>query len=114
VSTVAAHLHRAIEAHRRWCRDQAIPVPPELDQLLSLVSGGQGLTEPPPVLRSGDDPGMPLALTFDDAGRLLEVSARTIKRLVDAGKIRSISVGHAPRIPREEIERFIADQLEVS
>lgn len=111
MNVVARHLARALEQHRRWCRDQAIPWPAELDQLLSIVSGGQDGTKSLTVGDLPDDAGVPIALTYDEAGRLLECSARTIRRLVTEGKLRSITVGAAPRIARTELERFVEDQM---
>jgi len=112
VNPVAAHLARALEQHRRWARDNGETVPAELGVLLRIVSGGQERTTSLPGSDAADDAGVPIAHDYDEAGRLLKCSARTIRRLVDAGQLRSITVGSAPRIPRSELERFVADQLD--
>ncbi len=67
-------------------------------------------------LRRGDDPAdtapmPPLALSYVDAGRLLDVSESTVKRLVVAGQLRAIDVGRSRRVPVSEVERYIARQL---
>ena len=112
MNPVAAHLARALEQHRRWARDNGYQVPAELAALLAIVSGGQGRTSPLPGSDASDDAGVPIAYDYDESGRLLKCSARTIRRLVESGQLRSITVGSAPRIPRSELERFVADQLD--
>lgn len=99
--------------HRRWCRDNGYQWPEEFDQLLAIVAGGgQGVTGSDDELDLSEDAGVPLAYDYDETGRLLRCSERTVRRLVKAGQLRSILVGSSPRIPRSEIERFVADQLE--
>lgn len=53
----------------------------------------------------------PLALSYADAGRLIDVSESTIKRLVAAGELCAIDVGRSRRVPVSEVERYVARQL---
>ena len=113
MSDVAAHLARALEQHRRWARDNGYQVPADHDALLRIASGSQGETNRLPGSDAAEDAGVALALDYAEAGRLLGCSSRTIRRLVDAGHLRPIQVGpSSPRIPRSELERFVADQLD--
>lgn len=50
-----------------------------------------------------------LAVTVDEAARLLAVSRRTIYRLAQQGKIRVVRVtADAPRVLRADLEAFLA------
>ena len=108
---VAAHLSAAVERHRRWCRDNGHSVPPELLDLVVIVSGGQAPSESAGDLDAGEDGGVAIALDYAEAGRLIGVSASTVYRLVRDGKLHAVSVGAAKRIPRSELERFVDEQL---
>jgi excisionase family DNA binding protein len=108
-SAVVAHLERAVEMHRRWCRDQRIRVPAELDALLEVLRSCQEPSSAPPRLGPGDDAGVPLAYPYDEAGRLLAVSSSTITRMVADGRLRAVTIGRARRIPRTELERLLEE-----
>ncbi len=58
-----------------------------------------------------DDAGMPLAYDYGQAGRLLGVSASTITRMVDDGRLRAIAIGRNKRVPLSEIQDFVQEQL---
>jgi len=58
-------------------------------------------------------PPEPLALTYEQAADLLGVSARTVWTLVDTGHLRAVRISRRlVRIPRIEVERFLAAQAE--
>ncbi len=110
---MAAHLHAAVERHRRWCRDNGITVPSSLLTLVDIVTIGQEPSECPSELNLGDDGGVALAVDYQEAGRLLGGSSvSTVYRLVKSGRLRAVTVGTAKRVPRSELERFIRDQLD--
>ena len=50
----------------------------------------------------------PMALTYDEAGRAMGVSPRTVWGLVASGKLRAVRIGRCVRIARAELERFLA------
>lgn len=54
--------------------------------------------------------GRKLALTYDEAGELLGLSARTIWTLASTGQLRACRIGRSVRIPRVELEAYIARQ----
>jgi excisionase family DNA binding protein len=115
VNTAARHLAVAVEHHCRWARDNGITVPADLLDLVRIVSGGQDVTNEPDDLDLSDDAGMSLAVDYRNAGRLLGgVSARTVRRLVDDGELRSVPVGARRVIPRTELvaylERWLAEK----
>ena len=105
-----AHLARALEEHRRWCRSNGRTLPPALVQLVAVLSCGdtKGQSGTNQLLEDDivDTEPVPIALTYDEAGRLLGVSAKTVRRLVAAGELRAISVGSSPRIHREDLSEY--------
>lgn len=111
-SPVAQHLAVAVERHRRWCRDQGIAVPAEVVELVRIVSGGQEGTNGRADLDLSDDGGVPLAYDYTEAGRLLGVSGKTVRRLIDDGELRVVRVGPWPRVPRDELVAFLERRLE--
>lgn len=56
-------------------------------------------------------PIQPLAYNRRDAAAALGISERTLFDLVKAKRIREFKIGTAVRIPRSELEKFIADSL---
>lgn len=54
----------------------------------------------------------PLALTLDDAGVQLGVSARTVRRIMDSGELSFIKVRGALRIPFESLQQYVADHAQ--
>lgn len=50
-------------------------------------------------------------LSFSSAGALIDKSPRTVRRLVDAGRIRAVMFLGSLRIPESEMSRFIADEV---
>lgn len=52
-----------------------------------------------------------LLLTVPEAASELRVHRMTVYRLLEEGKLRAVRVRAALRIPRAELEKFIADQL---
>ncbi len=51
----------------------------------------------------------PLAVSLDDAAKMMSVSIYTVRRLVKAGKLRSAKVGRRVVITIREMERFLND-----
>lgn len=47
----------------------------------------------------------------EEGAEMLSVSRARIYALMASGKLRSIKVGRSRRIPMQEIERFVADEL---
>ena len=50
----------------------------------------------------------PLLLTYGAAGAKLSLSARTIRRLVDAGDLPVVRIGGAVRIAQADLEAYIS------
>lgn len=49
-------------------------------------------------------------LSFESAGRLIDKSSRTVRRLVDSGRIRAVVFLGSLRIRESEMARFIEDE----
>ncbi len=112
MSALAAHLAHAFELHRRWCRDNGTAIPSELTALVGAITSSQERSSADLSLEPGDDAGVPLAHSYSEAARLLEVSVSTIARMVDDGRLNAIAIGRNKRIPTSELHDFIANQLD--
>lgn len=101
----AAALARALEDYRIRCRVNGGRPPPVLEQLQLLLSdrGGQGLPNVDEFEVAPDDGLMSLLNTYEDAGKALSVSQRTIRRLVQGGELRAVRIGAARRIHRDDL-----------
>ena len=102
-----AHLARAVDDHRRWCRVNGFDVPAPLHQLSVTLAARDGqarpqVAEPLPLAESG-----PVALTYAAAAALLSVSPRTIRRIVGAGQLPTIDIAGCKRITRTAIEQYL-------
>ena len=53
---------------------------------------------------------MPDLLTLNDVADRLQVSRRTVERLVAAGRIRIVRVGRLIRVTERELEAYVAAQ----
>ena len=102
-----AHLARAIDSHRHWCRVNALAVPPLLHQMSVALaaSGVQSRPADAPPLPASDHRVM--AFTYDDAAAVLSVSARSIRRLVAVGELPAISIGGSKRITRDALADYL-------
>lgn len=106
----AKHLARAIDSHRRWCRDNGHHLPPALADLAFLATAGQERTNPASAEELGEGAAVPTLLTFAEAGDRLRLSERTVRRLVDAGRLPAVEVASKRRIHAEDLAAF-ADAL---
>ncbi len=52
----------------------------------------------------------PLAVTYDEAGKMLGVCSRVVWQLVKDEKLNATRIGRSVRIPIAELERFIQTQ----
>lgn len=52
----------------------------------------------------------PLALSVADVAQLLKIGRDSAYSLVRSGAIHSVRIGRLLRIPRTEVERFLADE----
>jgi hypothetical protein len=51
-------------------------------------------------------------LDYDDVGKLIKKSCRTVSRLVALGELRTVGRGSGQRIPLSEVQAYIARRLE--
>jgi len=84
---------------------------PEVLALAALCapSGQDGPTVPDPS--HGGQGARVLAYRYVDAARMLDVSERTIKRMVASGDLRAISIAGARRVPHDELVDFVNRKL---
>jgi excisionase family DNA binding protein len=59
------------------------------------------------------DPDVRLLLTIDEACERLSISRPTFYELVHAGKLRSIKIGAARRVPASALEEFVSEELRI-
>jgi excisionase family DNA binding protein len=55
----------------------------------------------------------PTLLKVPEALEALQCSKQTLYRMINDGRLRTVHLGRATRIPRSEIDRFVAEQLAV-
>ncbi len=109
---LARHVAYALRSHRLFLRSEHLPLPGgfvELERSVkNMASGGQDR----PNERAEDEPvdtapmRTPLLLKHDEAGHLLGVSERTVRRLVAEGQLPAVPVGGAARVHRADVEAF--------
>lgn len=61
-----------------------------------------------------NDDSTQLLLTVDEAARRLHLSRPVIYGLINSGRLRSLLIGRARRIPAQALEDFIARELAAS
>lgn len=111
-----AHLRRALTAEARRCRADGLRLPPALAELSTQLAAtdGQRRTSIDDSHDVGDARIMTaltaLAVTYDEAARLLRVSERTVRRLVSSGALSAVRVGSAPRIRVEDLRQYLDAQ----
>jgi excisionase family DNA binding protein len=107
-----AHLWKALAQHIVWCRAQAIPVPNDVWTLLKHAECAKGRhrpTELPASLETAHGAPMDaLTATYADVARRLNVSKRSIERLVASGVLPVVDVGGSRRIRVEDLEVYVA------
>jgi excisionase family DNA binding protein len=128
---LARHLVIALGRHRRWCREQRVPMPAALDELVEVLgasvrasaqeravvpaaNGGQIRPDPANVVAGvdrcggGPDPApvTPLTVDYATAGARLGRSARTVRRMVADGQLVPVVVGGRRRIRVADLEAF--------
>jgi excisionase family DNA binding protein len=113
----SAHLARAIQNYERVCRQNGARLPIALrelhDTLVSMPEGvrsGQEQSRSDSVSAPVEDSVMSLLLDYGSAGRWLDVSESTVRRLVDGGELRSVSIGRLRRVHRDDVIEY-ADKL---
>ncbi len=51
-----------------------------------------------------------LLLTYAEAGTLLSVSEKTVKRMVDRGELRPVEIGRCRRLAMVELDRWVNEK----
>lgn len=49
----------------------------------------------------------PELLTIDETAEFLRVSDKTVRRMIDDGRLKAVAIGRQWRIPKEALEEFI-------
>lgn len=113
----ASHIALALDNHRGWCRSNLRPYPPELSELVLMLteaarSGQERPTSADAVdSAAGDGHGRKtkLLLTVEEVAEVLNVGVRTVRRLTDAGDLPSITVGRSRRIHADDLNDYLDD-----
>lgn len=104
----AASLARALDDYRLRCRVNGGRMSPVLEQLELLIAARSG-PERPTVdgfELAPNDGLMSLLQTYEEAGRALSVSPRTVRRLVADGELKAVRIGSARRVHRDDLLNF--------
>jgi excisionase family DNA binding protein len=107
-----AHVYAGMRHHIAWCREVALPVPPDVAALLDLADrnrhGPTGVDDHACVLDAAAMAA--LALTYAAVAQVLNTSKRHVERLVARGDLPTVDVGGAPRVRVADLERYV-DEL---
>ena len=111
--TTLRHLERALRLYLDQLRRDGYPAPPDLLALLRTVQarGGQERPKVAASLRDVDGGDMSLTVTYEEAGRMLSISERTVRREVAAGRLPTVDFGpRTRRIPVADIHKRLAGE----
>lgn len=88
-------------------------IPELLEEVGFRVSRGQGGSplDRPEGARQAGITASPMAVKYETAAELLEVSMSTIKRMVKAGDLPTVSLGGTRRIRVSDLESLVAGQV---
>jgi excisionase family DNA binding protein len=84
-----------------------VPVSPAHQSVLPPARGARNAKQSPTTQ-------LALVVTPNEFAAALKVSRRTIIRMIDSGRIRAFKVEKCVRIPRSELERFLASDARVA
>ena len=56
-----------------------------------------------------DETPAPRFMTVNEVAELMRVSKMTVYRLIHAGELPAIRVGHSFRVPQEEVEKMLGE-----
>lgn len=108
----ARHLARALRLYGDRLRVDGFRLPAGLAQMEARLGArsGQERTSLDGFEPDPDSGSMSLLYDYEDAGRALSVSPRTVRRLVQGGELRGVKIGSARRIHKDDLANF-ADRL---
>jgi excisionase family DNA binding protein len=111
VEDLGVHVSRALLAYEKRQRANGAALPAGW-ALLSAAFPDRGRQETTNLAEDdgdGDTPLMALALNLRRIGDALDVSERTVQRLVISGELPSVKIGKARRVRVDDLQRFVAD-----
>lgn len=113
---LAGPLATAIAALRKWYvhpDPQARADLIRLQQLLQLTANGGRRDEPfdPDAMVAQAEVMRPLAVTYQEAGRLLSYADSKVRSLVESGELQVIGEGRGARVVLASVEAFAARAL---
>jgi excisionase family DNA binding protein len=114
---VAGHLAIAIHSHRSWAAGVPMRVPLELVELERVWSqaatGGQGRPAFDELRDLSERPAMsPRCLSYESVASALDVSVRTVRRLVSGGDLPSVRVGGSVRVRVSDLDSYVESLAE--
>ena len=79
-----------------------------------MSNDSPNMSENPPSPPTAPEKGAPLApglelLTVREVATMLRVSKMTVYRLIDAGSLRSLRIGHSLRLPSSSVREYLRD-----
>lgn len=97
--TTLRHLERALRLYLDQLRRDGYPAPPDLLAFLRTVQASSGQERPKVAApwHESDGGDMSLTVTYEEAGRMLSCSERTVRRLVASGTLPVVEIGPRTR-----------------
>jgi excisionase family DNA binding protein len=77
---------------------------PAVESIRLLANSGQFGSQLDGIPNLNDDR---LVLTYEDAGRRLSVSERTVKRLVASGELPAVKIGGSSRVTVDDLDAYV-------
>jgi excisionase family DNA binding protein len=111
IDDLGVHVARALTAYEKRQRVNGAALPAGW-ALLSAAFPDRGRQERPNLAEDdtdGDTPLMALTLNPRRVGDALDVSERTVRRLMISGELPSVKIGNARRVRVDDLQRFVAD-----
>lgn len=110
---LASHVAAALSGHVRWLQRTRRPVPPDLLAVAHLTADAAKRGQPSTALAWLVDllngPRMdPLLLTRPQAAEALNLSVRSLDRLLKSGGLASVKVEGATRVRRSDLDAYVA------
>ncbi|HEX6757206.1 MAG TPA: helix-turn-helix domain-containing protein [Propionibacteriaceae bacterium] len=108
-----AHLVIALSRYLRQLRSEGGRVPTQIEDLITLLADRVRAPHDVPMLHSWPAASGPLAvprrllITKSEAARQLDVSLRTIERLISAGRLPLVHVEGAARVRVTDLEAYV-------
>lgn len=106
---MAAHFAHAVALHTAWARKDRLDVPQRLIDAALDAKKWATVVRSGPLLSADDDTGddAPMLLSLPEVAQLLGRSVSTVKRLIAAQALPTVTVGSTRSVRRGDLEAYV-------